>query len=415
MTTSELDTATARQFPIERCPFGPPAEYATMRGEAPIVPIRLPSGRTVWAVTRHAEAQKLLTDPRISTDSSREGFPRMTETTDEDLNERVAEAHAGFFIDMDPPEHDVFRRMLISEFSVKRIRAMRPGIEKTAYDLADAMLCSPRSAGDRPADLVADFGLPLPSLVICQLLGVPYEDRELFQTRTRQMVDFTTEPEASFAAVMEIRAYIDGLVTRAEENPGDGLLGRLVRERRATGELAHDELVGMMFLLLVAGHETTANMLPLSVLTLLRHPDQLAELRADPELWPGAVEELMRYQSIVDWAAFDRMAVEDIPLGDQTIRAGDGVYVLGLAADRDERAFPEPDVFDIHRGARNHVAFGYGVHQCLGQNLARAELEIALRVLYERIPDLRAAADVEDLPFRYGAPIFGLAAFPVTW
>jgi len=407
MTTSDLGTSPAQPFPVQRCPFDPPAEYAAMRGTAPIVPIRLPAGRTVWAVTRHAEAQRLLTDPRISTDTTREGFPTLT---GEDSRERVADTHPGMFIDMDPPEHDVYRRMLISEFSVKRIRAMRPGIEKTAHELIDAML-----AGDRPADLVADFGLALPSLVICQLLGVPYEDREVFQSRTRRMVELVDAPEAARAAVMEIHGYLDDLVTRAEAEPGDDLLGRLVRERRATGELRHDELVGMMFLLLVAGHETTANMIPVSVLTLLRHPEQLAALKDDPALWPGAVDELLRYQSVVDWAAFDRMAIADIPVGDRTIRAGDGVFVLGFSANRDERAFPEPDAFDIHRGARNHVAFGYGVHQCLGQNLARAELEIALRALFERIPDLRAAADIADLPFRYGAPIFGLAAFPVTW
>ena len=407
MTASDLDTSPAQAFPVQRCPFGPPAEYERMRGEAPVVPIRLPTGRTVWGVTRHAEAQWLLTDPRVSTDSTRESFPTLG---DEEAGERMAEIHPGMFIDMDPPEHDVYRRMLISEFSVKRIRAMRPGIEATARELLDAMV-----AGDRPADLVADFGLALPSLVICQLLGVPYEDRELFQSRTRRMVDFVDESGASAAAMMEIHEYLDGLVARAEEAPGDDLLGRLVRERRATGELAHDELVGMMFLLLVAGHETTANMIPVSVLTLLRHPDQLAALKEDPSLWPGAVEELLRYQSVVDWAAFDRMALADIQVGDRTIRAGDGLFVLGLSANRDERAFPEPDTFDIRRGARNHVAFGYGVHQCLGQNLARAELEIALRALFEQVPGLRPAADVADLPFRFGAPIFGLAALPVTW
>lgn len=407
MTTSDLGTSPAQSFPMQRCPFGPPAEYAAMRDEAPIVPIRLPTGRTVWAVTRHAEAQMLLTDPRISTDTTREGFPSLN-GDGADVNAAI---HPGMFIDMDPPEHDVYRRMLIPEFSVKRIRAMRPGIERTAHELIDAML-----AGDRPADLVGGFGLPLPSLVICQLLGVPYEDREQFQSRTRRAVEYAFEPEVVGAAMMEIRAYLDDLVTRAEREPGDDdLLGRLIRERRATGELTHDELVGMTFLLLVAGHETTANMIPMSVLTLLRHPDQLAALKDDPSLWPAAVEELLRYQSVVDWVAFDRMAIEDIPLGDRTIRAGDGVYVLGFSANRDERAFPAADTFDIRRGARNHVAFGYGVHQCLGQNLARAELEIALEVLFTRIPDLRAAVDVEDLPFKYGAPIFGLAAFPVTW
>lgn len=409
MTAIDPGTSPARAFPIRRCPFGPPPEYAQMRDESPLVRIRLPNGHPVWLVTRHAEAQAILADPRISTDVTRAGFTTFGSDPD-DATMTDTEMHAGMFIDMDPPEHDVYRRMLISEFSVKRVRAMRPGIEATAHELIDAML-----AAGRPADLVADFGLALPSLVICQLLGVPYEDREHFQHYSRRMVDFFTDPGAAAAAMVEIRGYLDGLVARVERDPGDDLLGRLVTQRVATGELRHEELVGMAFLLLVAGHETTANMLPLSVLTLLRHPDQLAESRADPELWPGAVEELLRYLSITDWAAFDRMAVADIEIGGRTIRAGDGVYVSGLAADHDERAFPGAGTLDIHRGARNHVAFGYGVHQCLGQNLARAELEIALRALFERVPGIRAAVPDEELAFKYGAPIFGLATFPVTW
>ncbi|HEY3681981.1 MAG TPA: cytochrome P450 [Streptosporangiaceae bacterium] len=405
MTTIDHGTSPLQSFPVQRCPFGPPAEYARMRDEAPVVRVRLPDGRVLWVVTRHAEAQRILTDPRISTDTTREDFTSISGGHD---NETMAKLHAGMFIDMDPPEHDVYRRMLISEFSVKRIKAMRPGIEATANELIDAML-----AGDRPADLVAEFGLPLPSLVICQLLGVPYEERAYFQSRTRQLVNFGSDPEAAIAATEQIRAYLDDLVTRAEGDPGDNLIGRLVTERRATGELSHDALVGMTFLLLIAGHETTANMLPLSVLTLLRNPGQLAELRDDPSLWPGAVEELLRILSITDWAAFDRMAIADIEIGGTTIRAGDGVYVLGLAANWDERAYPKPGDLDIHRRARNHVAFGFGVHQCLGQNLARAELEIALRVLFDRIPDLRAAT--EDFNFKIGAPIFGLYDLPVTW
>lgn len=405
MTTTDSGTAPVRAFPMRRCPFDPPAAYAEMRDEAPVVRVNLPGGRPIWVVTRHAEAQQVLTDPRISTDVTREGFTSVSEA-----GEVMEAIHPGMFIDMDPPEHDVYRRMLISEFSVKRIRAMRPGIERTTNELLDAML-----AGDRPADLVAAFALPLPSLVICQLLGVPYEDRDHFQSRTRRIADFAAEPEAIGAAAMEIRGYIDDLVTRAEGAPGDDLIGRLITERVATGLLSHDALVGMMFLLLVAGHETTANMIPVSVLTLLRHPDQLDELRADPSLWPSAVEELMRYQSVVDWAAYDRMAVADIEVGGRLIRAGDGVYVLGMSANRDERAFALPDTFDIHRGARNHVGFGYGVHQCLGQNLARAELEIALRTLFERVPALRTAVGFDDLRFRYDAPIFGLATYPVTW
>jgi cytochrome P450 len=317
--------------------------------------------------------------------------------------------HQGMFIDMDPPEHDAYRRMVISEFSVRRIAAMRPGIQRTVDGALDALV-----AAGPPADLVAGFGLPVPSLVICQLLGVPYEDRQYFQSRTRLTTELNTDPAAG-RAFLEIREYLDGLVSRAEREPGDDLIGRLVTGPLAAGALEHDALVGMAFLMLVAGFETTANMIPLAALTLLEHPAALAELRADPALWPGAVEELLRYHSIVDWIAFDRMALRDLEIGGQRVRAGEGVYVLGAAANRDPRAFERPDEFDIHRGARHHVAFGYGVHQCLGQNLARAELEIALRTLFERLPELRLASDVDSLPVKYDAPIFGLYELPVAW
>lgn len=391
-------------FPMaRRCPYAPPAEYVELRAAGPVAPVRFPNGRTGWIVLRHAEARQVLTDPRISTDTSRPDFPRMH---DEKPDEELARVHEGMFIDLDPPEHDRYRRMLISEFSVRSVNAMRPGIQRIVDEHIDAL--------EPGADLVADFGLPVPSLVICQLLGVPYADREFFQRRTRTMLDATDLAEIR-SAIRDLRDYLDGLVREAEARPGDNLLGRLVTGRRRTGELGHDAMVGMAHLLLIAGHETTANMIPLGVLCLLDHPDQLAGLRADPSGWPAAVEELLRYLSVVDWVAGDRMALEDIEIGGRTIRAGDAVYVLNAAANRDERAFAEPDRLDVRRGARHHLAFGYGVHQCLGQNLARAELEIAYRTLFDRLPGLRPAVEAAELSFRYDAPIFGLAAFPVRW
>ncbi len=404
----------AQSFPLPRnCPFTPPAGYERMREEAPLVRVRLPGG-DVWLVTRHAEAQQVLTDPRISTDPATPGHP-MTAFLERPLPPEEQQARARFqvgqFIDMDPPEHGVYRRMLIPEFTVRRIREMRPGIQETVDLLIDDMLKQ-----GSPVDLVEAFGLAVPSLVICRLLGVPYADHDFFQTRTRKMI--ASGPGASddsMSAVVEIWDYLDGLITEAEREPGDNLVGRLVTARRETGELSHDALVGMTFLLLVAGHETTANMIPLGVHTLLRDPGQLAALRADPDGWPGAVEELLRYHSIVDWIAFDRVATEDMEIGGQLVRAGEGMFVLGASANRDPRAFERPDVFDIGRGARHHVAFGYGVHQCLGQNLARAELEIAYRTLFERIPGLRIVGEDDELPFKYDGVIFGLSALPVAW
>ncbi|MDL4815418.1 cytochrome P450 [Actinomadura opuntiae] len=405
----------AQGFPMpRRCPFEPPPEYAGLRAAAPLVRVRLPNGSTAWAVTRHAEAQQVLTDPRISTDPTRPGFPSVAppgapEPTPEQA-EQLARLRQGQFVNMDPPEHDTYRRMVISEFSLTRVKRLRPGIERAVGELIDAML-----AGERPADLVAAFASPVSAAAICELLGVPYADREFFQSCTARMLNVHVDPMGAIGAFQELRTYLDDLVTAAEKEPGDDLIGRLAAQRRSTGELGHDAMVGMVFQLLVAGHETTANMIPLGVLTLCEHPDQLAAVREDPARWPAAVEELMRFHTVTDWAAMDRMATEDLEVGGQAVRAGDGIFVLGASANRDERVFDRPDEFDVGRNARQHLAWGYGVHQCIGRNLAQAELEIAYRTLFDRMPGLRPAVPVDELACKYDGQIFGLQSFPVTW
>ncbi|WP_438023604.1 cytochrome P450 [Sorangium sp. So ce233] len=390
-------------FPMpRRCPYAPPPEYESLRDKAPLVRVAFRDGPPIWVVTRHSEARDVLTDRRISTDPTRPGHPFAAMAG-------TAQEQAGQFIDMDPPEHDVYRRMLAGEFSARRIRELGSFIQDVVNERIDAI-----SRG-RETDLVESFAFPVATLVICQLLGVPYKDREYFQSRTNRMIAGFFSTEEATRARTELWGYLDDLVTAAESSPGDDLIGRLATERRTTGELSHDALVGMVFLLLVAGHETTANMLSLGVFTLLQNPGALAELRARPELWPDAVEELLRYHSIVDWVAFDRVALEDIEIGGQRVRAGEGLFVLGASANRDERAFASPDDFDIHRSARHHLAFGYGIHRCLGQNLARAELEIGYRTLFERLPALRIVGDVEALPFKYDRRTFGLYRLPVAW
>lgn len=404
----------AVNFPVPRgCPFAPPPEYERLREEAALVRAELPRG-WAWLVTRHAEAQQVLGDPRISTDPVTPGHPMaaMTAEAPSEEEQRIrARFQAGQFIDMDPPRHGVYRRMLIPEFSVRRVREMRPGIQEVTDRLVDGMLKQGSSA-----DLVEAFGMALPSMVTCRLLGIPDADRDFFQSRTREMIDAGVgSSRDGITAAVEVWNYLDDLIAKAGRRPGDDLVGRLVTARRETGELSHDEMVGMTFLLLVAGHETTANMIPLGVLTLLRDPGQLAGLRADPAGWPSAVEELLRYHSIVDWVGFDRVATEDMEIGGQVVRAGEGIFVLGASANRDPRVFERPDELDVRRGARNHVAFGYGVHQCLGQNLARAELEIAYRTLFERIPGLRVVGDDDELPFKYDRVVFGMGSLPVAW
>lgn len=391
-------------FPIPRqCPFIPPPEYARLRAEAPVARAALPLGGTAWLVTRYEDVRTVLSSPAFSADGTRPGFPALFPGQEQVLQNPP-------FVRMDPPQHGFYRRMLIQEFTVKRIKAMRPGIQAAVDRQLDGLL-----AAGPPADLVEAFALPVPSLVICQLLGVPYQDHAFFQSKSAIALSRTSTAEQFASALGELRAYMDGLVTRRQRAPGDDLLSRLAAEQlEPAGELRRDELLMMCLMLLNAGHETTANMIALGTLALLEHPGQLAALRSDPGLLPGAVEELLRYLSIADLVT-SRVAAEDTELSGTAIRAGDGVIALLAAADFDPGVFPGPERLDIGRGGRHHVAFGYGVHQCLGQNLARAELEIALSSLFARIPTLQAAAPAGELPYKHGGLVYGVHELPVTW
>ncbi|PSK90265.1 cytochrome P450 [Murinocardiopsis flavida] len=391
-------------FPFQRqCPFAPPPEYDRLRAGEPVAKVPMALGGSAWLVTRYEDVRTVLSSPAFSADGTRPGFPRILPGQAQIL-ERPP------FIRMDPPQHGFYRRMIIQEFTHKRIKTMRPAIQAAVDRLLDDLL-----AGPRPVDLVEAFALPVPSLVICELLGVPYDDHEFFQSRSRAALTRASTAEQFATALGELRAYMDGLITRKQQDPGDDLMSRLVTDHlEPVGELGRDELVMMCLMLLNAGHETTVNMISLGTMALLEHPDQLAALRSDPELLPGTVEELLRYLSIADFVTA-RIAAEDTELGGAAIRAGDGVIALLAAADWDPGAFPEPERFDVHRGKRHHVAFGYGVHQCIGQNLARMELEIAFSSLFERIPTLRLAASADELPYKHGTLLYGVHELPVTW
>ncbi|EYF01939.1 cytochrome P450 [Chondromyces apiculatus] len=367
-------------FPMRRvCPFAPPPRYAELRARTPIARITLPNGHTAWLLTRHADVRAALGHPRVSSDPTHPGFPE-GQMAEGDAEER----RAPLLIERDPPQHGRHRRMLIPEFTVRRVDALRPHLQQTADRLLDDMLHE-----GPPADLVSAFALPLSSLTICHLLGVPYADHAFFEAQARAALSSPpAEAEAAFAAVS---AYLDGLVTEKERQPTDDMISRLIVEHLRTGALTHAELVGAATLLLMAGHETTANMISLGVVTLLAHPDQLAQLRADWTLTAGTVEEMLRYHSIGDAGAV-RVAVDDIEIGGQHIRAGDGIIPLVASANRDPLAFERPEDLDIHRRGRHHLGFGHGIHQCLGQNLARAEIAIAYRTLFERLPTLRLDA-----------------------
>jgi cytochrome P450 len=391
-------------FPMQRgCPFGPPPEYQKLREESPIARVLLPTGRHAWLVTRHEDVRSILIDPRFSSDRNDPDFPRLIELMP---NRRV---FSPSLISMDPPEHGPARRAVVGDFTVRGTRALQPRIQEIVDGALDAML-----AGPQPADLVQALSLPVPSLVICELLGVPYADHEFFQSRSKLLITRSTSGEVRQQAVDELQSYLDDLVTSKEREPTDDLIGRQVRKQRENGTEDHDALVSLAFLLLIAGHETTANMISLSTIALLQNPDQLAIIKADPSKTPEAVEELLRYFSIADTAT-GRVARADVEVGGVQIKAGDGLFALTYAANSDPEVFEDPDALDLERGARHHVAFGFGPHQCLGQNLARAELQIVFDTLFRRIPSLRLAAPADDLSYKDDSVVYGVQELPVTW
>ncbi|MFF9839010.1 cytochrome P450 [Streptomyces sp. NPDC013740] len=390
-------------FPQDRtCPYHPPTAYAPLREERPLSRVTLWDGRPVWIVTGHATARALLSDQRLSTDSTRPDFPLPTERAT-NLRRRRRAALLGW----DDPEHNAQRRMLIPSFTLKRAERLRPRIQETVDRLLDAM-----EAAGPPAELVSAFALPVPSIVICELLGVPYEDHEFFEEQSRRLLRGPTGADTE-DALAQLEGYLGDLIERKRVKPGEGVLDDLVARQQEDGGPKPAELVQLATILLVAGHETTANMISLGTYTLLRHPERLAELRADPGLVPTAVEELLRFLSIADGLL--RVAREDVEIDGVVIRAGEGVVFSTSVINRDEAAYADPDSLDWARPARHHLAFGFGIHQCLGQNLARAEMEIALGSLLRRLPGLRLAAPAEEIPFKPGDTIQGMLELPVTW
>ncbi len=374
-------------------PF-PPSEYSDFRDSTGLVKTHLPSGQPVWLVSRHADVRAVLTDPRISANPRNPGFPKVAKTGGVPTQEEMP----GWFVGLDPPEHDRFRKVLIPEFSVPRIRQWRPTIERIVDECVDNLLTE-----GTPADLVPDLALPVPSRVIATLLGVPQEDRDIFESRTQTLVSLadTTEEQRAEAA-RQLQRYLGRLVRIKQKWPADDLISRILD----TGQLSATEMIGMTMLLLIAGHETTANNIALGVATLLANPQWIGDDRT--------VDELVRFHSVADVVAM-RTAVEDVEIGGQLIRAGEGIMPLLAAANRDSCTFAEPDEFNPDRSARGHVGFGYGVHQCLGQNLVRVEMECVYRGLFDRIPTLRLTQPFPDLPFKYDGTIFGLHSLPVSW
>jgi cytochrome P450 len=387
-------------LPTLRPLLDPSPEYVKWRAEEPIRRVTIWDDNSAWLVTRHEDARAVLADPRFSADPTRDGFPGLRP-------QPPLRAPGEFFI-MDPPDHTRLRRVLIPDFTFRRIEQLRPRITRICGELLDTMTAD----GGTTAELVESYAMPLPSLAICELLGVPYEDHDFFQRQARSMTSVASVPEEMMAARTTLCAYLDELLARRTREPADDLISRLARDRVATGEVSALEAVNIAAVLLVAGYETTANMFPLAVVALLRHPEQLDALRADRCLWSGAVDELLRHLTVAP--DLRRLATEDVEIAGVHIRAGEGVIVALQAANRDPAAFADPDALDVGRITTGHLAFGHGLHQCIGQSLARAELQIGLPALFDRLPGLRLTTPPEDLVLTMSV-IHGVRSLPVSW
>nr|WP_199550957.1 cytochrome P450 [Streptomyces sp. N35] len=385
-------------------PFNPPRAITRLRGTTPVSPMTFPDGHHGWLVTGYSAARTLLADTRFS---SRQdlgplhipyeipGMPPVTEPSPQE---------PGLFISMDPPDHTRLRRMLTGAFTARRMKQLEEHIVDIVERRLEDMV---RLTGE--VDLVKEFALPVPVLVICEMLGVPFEHRDKFQADTTKFMEKDVVLEEKIAAYVSLTTFLGELVARKRAEPADDLLSDLA----GRDDLGLDEVTGVAFLLLLAGYETTTNMLGLGTFALLEHPAQLAELREHPELAPDAVEELLRYCSVAD--VFYRYATQDIELEGTTIPEGSTVVVSLLAANRDPERFENPDTLDIRRTARGHLSFGHGVHQCLGQQLARIEMRAGFAGLLRRFPDLRLAVPADDVPLRTNMNIYGVHALPVTW
>ncbi|MGW0485403.1 cytochrome P450 [Nonomuraea sp. NPDC003214] len=382
------------------CPFDPPKELIEAREQSPISRYPFPDGHQGWLVTGFDLVRSVLADARFS---SRKEFMKHHPTIDYGDIE-VPPAPPGEFLLMDEPRHSRYRKPLVGRFTVRRMRLLTERVEQVTAAHLDAM----EQAGPA-ADLVTAFAKPIPAIVICELLGVPYEDRGFFQEQIDKFLGGEVGDEELIAAYLGVQNYLAELVAAKRANPTDDLLSDLT-----DSDLTDEELKGMALILLSAGFDTTANMIALGAFALLENPDQLAALRADPTLVEGAVEELLRYLSVAK--TFMRVALEDVELGGHTIKAGSTVIVSINTANRDPERFPDPHKLDLRRQDGGHLAFSHGIHQCLGQQLARVELRVALPALLQRFPTLRLAVPAGEVPLRpEAADIYGVKSLPVTW
>jgi cytochrome P450 len=398
-------TDTPISFPRQARPgpFDPPEVLGRLREEQPIIPMRFADGHLGWLATGYSAVRSVMSDARFSV---RPELGHMAVGVPAEAMVMSRLSGPGMFMLMDPPEHTRYRRLLTAEFTVRRMKRLEPRISAITRERLDAM-----EAAGPPADLVTEFAFPIPSSVICELLGIPDdESRQEFQQAMNALVGLNTNRAETEAAVDVVLGFFPPLIERRRREPTDDLFSGLVNN----GQLTDRELATIGYMLFIGGLETTANMLSLGTYALLSHPRQLETLRRDPGVIDTAVEELLRHLTIAQFGP-QRTALEDVEVEGVQIRKGQTVMVSLPAANRDPASFEDPDTLDITRPAHGHIAFGHGFHQCLGQQMARAEMRQAFPALLERFPELRLAVPPDEVPTRQDMYIYGVHRLPVEW
>lgn len=383
------------------CPFDPPPEYTRLRKEQPIVRVKTPRGDFAWLVTRFEDVRKALSDKRLSSDPRTPGYP--TYITGD------VPPPPGFFLQVDAPDHTRLRKSITQDFLNSHVEKLKPRMQAIFDEQLDLMLTQ-----EAPVDFIKTVAIPVSAKIICELLGTPLEDHSYVQQLTDTVLDRTSTSEDAERAAIELMRYFDRIVTEKEQQGGEDLLCRLIVKAHHEGQPSHEEMVGLAALLLLSAYDTMALAMGLGVVTLINNPTQLDLFLADKSKANSLVDELVRYLSI-NHAGLPRAATADMEIGGQHIKAGEGVVLMINSANRDPYVFDEPDVFDINRTEKQHLGFGHGIHKCLGMHFARAELSIAFRTLFTRVPSITIAVAQDELQYRDKMVLYGLKALPVTW
>ena len=374
----------------------PNATHARLRAQRPVSAVIMPGGIPAWLVTGYEQARAALSDPRLT-----KRIPGWEPPPDS-----VYFALNGHMLNRDPPDHERLRRLVNKAFTARRVEWLRPRITAITSELIEAM------STQQEVDLLAAFAFPLPITVICELVGIPVADRDDFRKWTATIISDTAPPAVFEADATAMVSYFTALLAVKRQTPADDLLSALITARDEEDRLQENELLAMLFLLLVAGHETTVNLIASGMLALLLNPAEFGRLRADPALLGGAVEELLRYVSPVNLATY-RVTAEPVEIGGARIGAGEPVVIALSSADRDPSRYPAPDRLDLGRDSSGHLAFGHGIHYCLGAPLARLEAEIAFSGLLARFGSMQLAVPAETLRWRPSTLIHGLEGLPV--